>query len=160
MDGSTTAIREVFACQPEEGEARWWMGSLAIIKATSHHTAGQFALVEVIENEGETPLHVHYREDETFWVLDGRVEFELDGQTIEAGPGTMLFGPRGVPHRYIVRKGPARMLFLFTPGGFEGLLRATSAPAAERRIPYDHEGVPDFEALPALAKQFGCEMLA
>lgn len=149
-----------FVRQKDQGEARWWLGSLAVIKATSADTAGQFSLVEVTENEGETPLHVHYNEDETFWVLEGEVEFEVGDETVEAGPGTMLFGPRGVPHRYIVRRGPARMLFLFTPGGFEELLRETSEPAAERRIPTGDEGLPDFETLPAIARRHGCELLA
>lgn len=148
-----------FARDAGEGEARWWMGSLAVIKAGSAETGGQFTLVEVCENEGETPLHVHHNEDEAFWVLEGEVEFEVGGMRIEARPGSFLFGPRGIPHRYTVRRGPARMLFLLTPGGFEELVRATSSPATERRIPVGEEGMPDFEALPAIVARFGCELL-
>jgi len=92
-------------------------------------------------------------------VLDGEVEFEVGGTKIVAGPGTILFGPRDVPHRYVVRRGPARMLFLLTPGGFEELVRATSEPAAERRIPHEGEGLPDFETLPTVVQRFGCELL-
>jgi mannose-6-phosphate isomerase-like protein (cupin superfamily) len=150
----------VFARHQDEGEARWWLGSLAVIKATSQDTGGKFTLLEVTENEGETPLHVHHNEDETFWVLEGDIEFEVGGKTIEAGPGSLLYGPRSVPHRYVVRRGPARMLFLFTPGGFEELLRATSDPASERRIPVADEGMPDFEQLPELVRRHGCELLA
>lgn len=151
---------DAFARQPEEGEARWWLGALATIKATGEDTGGQFCLVEVQENEGQTPLHVHHNEDETFIVLEGEVEFEVGGKTIPARLGTVLFGPRDVPHRYTVRRGPARMLFLLTPSGFEELVRATSEPAPERRIPRDGEGMPDFEALPATVQRFGCELLA
>jgi mannose-6-phosphate isomerase-like protein (cupin superfamily) len=156
---SHAATASPLALGPGEGEARWWLGSLAVIKATSRDTDGRFALVEITENEGETPLHVHHREDETFWVLEGDIEFEVGGRRFEAGPGTMLFGPRGVPHRYAVKRGPARMLFLFTPGGFEDLLRATSEPAAERRIPGEHEAVPDYDALPGTVERYGCELL-
>ena len=141
------------------GEHRWWLGSLATIKATSEQTGGQFALVEIQENETEAPLHVHHREDESFWVLEGEIRFEVGGKVIEAGPGSFLFGPRGVPHRYTVRKGPARMLFLFTPGGFENLLQATSDPAAEFRIPKEGEGMPDFDTLPEVVQRYGCEIL-
>jgi quercetin dioxygenase-like cupin family protein len=150
-----------FARHEGEGAARWWMGSLALIKATSRDTDGRYALVEVRENAGEAPpLHVHHNEDETFWVIEGEIEFEVGGQKFEARPGTMLFGPRGVPHRYTVRSGPARMLFLFTPGGFEELLLETSEPASELRIPVENEGTPDFEALPEIVRRFGCELLA
>jgi mannose-6-phosphate isomerase-like protein (cupin superfamily) len=149
-----------FARHEGEGDARWWLGSLALIKAAGHETADQFCLVEVRENEGDTPLHVHHNEDETFWVLEGEIEFEIGGKKFEARPGTMLFGPRGVPHRYTVRRGPARMLFLFTPAGFEKLLLATSEPALERRIPTKDEGMPDFETLPDVVQRYGCELLS
>lgn len=148
-----------FVRHEREGEARWWLASLAVIKASSRDTDGQFCLVEILENEGETPLHVHHNEDETFWVLEGEIDFEVGGQTVNAGPGTMLFGPRGIPHRYTVRRGPSRMLFLFTPGGFEELLVATSDPAAEMRIPTGDEGMPDLEALPVVVQRYGCELL-
>lgn len=159
MDAREMGNVAAFARHAGEGEDRWWLGSLATIKATGRETGGQFCLVEVQENEGETPLHVHHREDETFLVLEGEVEFEVGGTTIAARPGTVLFGPRGIPHRYTVRRGPARMMFLFTPAGFEDLLRATSEPAPERRIPREGEGMPDFETLPATVQRFGCELL-
>ncbi len=148
-----------FSLAADSGERRWWLGSLATIKASSEQTGGQFALIEIQENESETPLHVHHREDEAFWVIEGDIQFEVGGKTIEAGPGSFLFGPRGVPHRYKVRKGPARMLYLFTPGGFENLLRATSEPAAEARLPREGEGVPDDDKLLEIVKRYGCEIL-
>ena len=154
MDKARTFVRH-----QEDGEARWWLGSLATIKATSQDTGGQFCLIEVLENEGESPLHVHHNEDETFYVLEGEVEFEVGGRTIPAMPGTVLFAPRDVPHRYVVRRGPARILYLCTPGGFEELVRATSDPASERRIPREGEGTPDFDTLPKTVKRFGCELL-
>ena len=142
-----------------EGEARWWLGSLAIIKATAQSTGGQFTLVEVLEDEGETPLHVHHREDEAFWILEGRIEFVVGEKTVLAGPGDFLLAPRDVPHRYTVKHGPARMLFLFTPAGFEEMILATSDPATERRLPGPDEGVPDFDALPNVVQRYGCELL-
>ncbi|MER8382651.1 hypothetical protein NKH05_25620, partial [Mesorhizobium sp. M1399] len=69
-------------------------------------------------------------------------------------------GPRDVPHRYTVKRGPARMLFFFTPGGFEELLRATSVPTADRRIPPDGEGMPDMETFPDVVRRYGCELLS
>lgn len=159
MSTGQTAI-DAFARAVEEGEALWWLGSLATIKATARDTAGQFSLVEVLEGEGEAPLHVHHREDEAFWVLEGEVVFEIGGKTIETGPGSFVFGPRDVPHRYTVKRGPARMIFLFTPGGFEDFIRATSEPAPERRMPKEGEGMmPDMDALPEIARRYGAELL-
>lgn len=145
--------------EPGAGEARWWMGSLAVIKAEGAETGGRFTLVEILEDEGETPLHVHHREDEAFWVIEGEIEFEVGGRKIAARPGSFLLGPRGVPHRYTVTKGPARMLFLFTPAGFESMLRESSEPAGARRIPRGEEGMPDMESLPRIAERHGCELL-
>jgi quercetin dioxygenase-like cupin family protein len=86
-----------------EGEARWWFGALAEIKATAADTGGQMTIVEVTEHPGaEAPLHVHHREDEGFWVLEGTVTFEVGETTIEATAGDYLFAPRDIPHRFVV----------------------------------------------------------
>jgi quercetin dioxygenase-like cupin family protein len=112
-----------YAFEEGEGGARWWLGvSLATIKATGKETGGRYALVEVLEPEGEeAPLHVHHNEDEGFWVLEGELTFEVGEETIKAFPGSFLFGPRDVPHRYTVESGPARLLFILSPAGFEAL---------------------------------------
>ncbi len=145
-----------------EGEARWWLGGLATIKATGKETDGHYTLVEVLEPEGEQPLHVHHREDEGFWVLEGELTFEVGEETIKASPGSFLFGPKDVPHRYTVESGPARMLFVLSPAGFEEFIYATSEPARERVLPPPPEGPPseaEMEQLAALARQYGAELL-
>ncbi len=147
-----------------EGEARWWLGvSLATIKATGKETGGRYALVEVLEPEGEeAPLHVHHNEDEGFWVLEGELTFEVGGEKIKASPGSFLFGPRDVPHRYTVESGPARLLFILSPAGFEEFIYATSEPAKELTLPPPPGGPPDeaeMEQLGALARRYGAEIL-
>ena len=78
--------------------ARWWFDGLAVIKATSATTNGQLAIVEVTEPPGaEAPLHVHHREDEAFYVLDGSVTLHVGDETVEATAGDFAFGPRDVP---------------------------------------------------------------
>jgi quercetin dioxygenase-like cupin family protein len=73
---------------------------------------------------------VHYRDDEGFYVLDGRARFEVGDQVAEGGPGDYLFGPRDIPHRWTaVGADPIRMLFILSPGGFETLVESTSVPA-------------------------------
>src|SRR5262245_55009581 len=80
-----------------EGEARWGFGQLAVIKATAEDTAGGHTLVEITVDPGyETPLHIHHREDECFWMLDGSATFMVGEEIVEAGRGAYLFGPKDI----------------------------------------------------------------
>ena len=155
---------KAFGLKEGEGEARWWGGpSLATIKATGKETGGRYTLVEVLGAEGEeAPLHVHHREDEAFWILEGELTFQVGDETIKASPGSFLFGPRDIPHRYTVNSGPARLLFILSPAGFEEFIYATSEPAKERTLPPPPEGPPseaEMEQLGTIARQYGCELL-
>ncbi len=145
----------------DEGEARWWLGCLAVIKATAADTGGQMTIVEITEAPGaEAPLHVHHTEDEGFWILEGDVTFEVGGATIEAHAGDYVFGPRDIPHRYTVGSAGCRMLFILTPGGFEDLVMTMSEPAESRTLPPPFEEEPDWERVAAIARAHGSEMLA
>lgn len=116
--------------------------------------------VEVTEPPGaEAPLHVHYREDEGFWLLEGDVTFFVGDATVEAHAGDYIFGPRDIPHRYTVGSAGCRMLFLTTPGGFENLVIAISEPAASRTLPLPPEKEPDWEQIAAIAKANGSALL-
>ena len=162
LNAEEDAAGLAFAHNPGEGEARWWFGGLATIKATKEQTGGHYTLVEVLEPEGEAPLHVHYREDEGFWVLEGQLTFEVGEEIIKAGPGSFVFGPKDVPHRFTVESGPARLLFILSPAGFEEFVYATSEPAKERALPPAPEGPPseaEMEQLRALSRQYGGELL-
>ena len=144
----------------DEGEARWWGGGLAVIKASAADTSGQMTIVEVTEPPGtEAPLHVHHNEDEAFWVLDGEVSLEIGETTIEARAGDYAFGPRGIPHRYTVGDAGCRMLFILTPGGFEDLVVAMSEPAGARTLPPPSFEEPDAAAVTAIAAAHGSEVL-
>ena len=143
-----------------EGEARWWFGSLAVIKAASADTGGQMAIVEITEAPGaEAPLHVHHREDEGFWILEGDVTFKVGDTSIVAHAGDYVFGPRGIPHSYTVGSAGCRMLFLLTPGGFEKLVIEMSSPATSRTLPPPATEEPDWAQIAAIAKAHGCELL-
>jgi quercetin dioxygenase-like cupin family protein len=149
------------AVASEEGEARWWLGALAIIKATATETGGDLTIVDVTDPPGvEAPLHAHHREHEAFWVLEGDVTFEIGGETIEASAGDFVFGPRDVPHRYKVGEAGSRMLFILTPGGFEELVRATSDPARSRTLPPPNHPMPDEEQMMAAQTAAGCALVS
>jgi len=152
---------EPAAVRSDEGEARWWFAALAVIKATAADTGGSMTIVEMTEPPGaEAPLHVHHREDEAFWILEGSVTLYVGDAVIEASAGDYAFGPRDIPHRYVVGPAGCRMLFICTPGGFENLVREMSVPAASRTLPPPSDEAPDFERVAAIARANGCELLA
>ena len=163
MNEEDGAASRVFGLEEGEGNARWWGGGLATIKATGKETGDLYSIVEVLEPQGASaPLHLHRKEDEAFYVLEGEMTFEIGEQTIKASPGSFVFGPKDVPHRYTVESGPARMLFLLSPAGFEEFIYATSEPARERTLPPPTEGPPseaEMEQLVAVGRQYGIEFL-
>ncbi len=144
----------------QEGQARWWFSNLAVIKATAADTGGQMTIVDVTEPPGVSgPRHVHHREDEAFWVLEGAVTFEIGDTTIVAHAGDYVFGPRDIPHRYAVGDAGCRMLFITIPGGFEDLVIEMSVPAASRTLPPPSAQEPDWGRIAAVAEAHGCELL-
>ena len=159
------AASRIFALDPGEGEAWWWFGGLATIKATSEQTGGRYTLVEILVPEfprEEGLLHVHHFEDEGFYVLEGEMTFYVGDQTIKAQPGSFLFGPKDVPHAFTVDSGPARLLFILSPAGMEGAIREMGEPARSLSIPPPPEEPPDeaeMGRLMAIAARYGGEML-
>ena len=112
------------------GQPRWFFGMLAEVKASAADTGGQYTLVEVTAPPGlEAPLHVHYTEDEGFYVLEGNVIMVVGDETVELAAGQHAFGPREIPHRFTVGPDGARMIWVLTPGGFENLIEEASVPA-------------------------------
>ncbi len=159
------AASRTFALDPGEGEAWWWMGGLATIKATGEQTDGRYTLVEILVPEfpmEESLLHVHHFEDEGFYILEGEMTFYVGDETIKARPGSFLFGPKDVPHAFSVDSGPARLLFVLSPAGMEGAIREMGEPARELSIPPQPEAPPDeaeMGRLMAIAERYGGEML-
>lgn len=153
-----TAVRPI-AMQAGEGEAVWAFGTLATVKASSATTGGRVAVIEQLASQGAgSPLHVHHREDEWFYVLEGSLTFWVGGEVIEAGAGGFVYGPRDIPHTFLVSSPEARFLLVTEPGGFEAFLRAAGQPAAAPTVP-PAEPPADPAPLVALAAEFGIEIL-
>lgn len=148
---------------PGEGSARWWFGGLASIKLTAEDTGGQVSLCEMLYPANYVvPRHVHHREDEIFWVLEGTMIVQVGDDAFTAGPGSMVFAPRGVPHRYLAGPDPVRYLIAYTPGGYEGFIGEVSEPAGALEIP-PPQPPPSPEQLAALAalmsERYGCDFV-
>jgi mannose-6-phosphate isomerase-like protein (cupin superfamily) len=133
----------------------WFQGNRITVKATGASTGGAFGLIESLVAPGYSPpLHIHDREDETFWVLEGAVTIRCGATTFRATAGACAFLPRGVPHTFVVEGTvPARMLGILTPGGGEAFFAAGGRPA-------ENDGLPsptpiDIEHLQRVATDFG-----
>lgn len=151
-------VGAAIALEPGGGERLVWLGEPTAIKVTGEETGGRYATVEVeCTPSGFVPLHVHHREDEAFYVLEGEVTFRVGDEMFDAGPGSFVFGPRGVPHAYTLNTPTARMLMQFSPAGFEGFIRATAEPIDAEPAVGDADE--DMEAFMALVAEYGCEIL-
>ena len=153
------AQSRTFAHEPGEGEAFWWLGMLATIKATKEQTGGQSSLVEIHAPDGYgSVLHVHHHEDEGFYILEGEMTFYVGDQKMKAHPGSYLFGPKDVPHAFTVDSGPAKLLFVFSPAGLEGLIREMGEPARSLTVPPQPDEA-EMERMAAIGAQYGAEIL-
>jgi mannose-6-phosphate isomerase-like protein (cupin superfamily) len=145
--------------RPDEGRAIWFLANRMTIKATGANTGGAFGLVESLIAPGfSPPLHVHHREDESFWVLEGEVTMRCGDESFRAGPGAFVFLPRDVPHTFVVEgDAPARMLTLLTPGGGEGMFIEGGRPAEGDGLP--PAAPPDIERLKRVSERYGAEIV-
>src|SRR5690348_5797487 len=103
----------------KEGRAYRARGFLCTFKLLASDTKGAFTLSEA-SNAPHTgvPPHIQHLEDETFIVLEGTYTFQVDDETIQCGPGEVIYVPRGVPHAFQnTGSEQARILILQAPGG-------------------------------------------
>jgi quercetin dioxygenase-like cupin family protein len=148
------------ALGPDEGEALWAFGCLITVKSSSETSGGRVAVLEHLAGRGAgSPLHVHHREDEWFYVVEGELTFWIGGRAIEAPAGSFVYGPRDVPHTFIVSSEQARFLLVTEPAGFEGMLRALGEPAASLTIPPAPTEPPDMARIAQVCAEFGLEIL-
>lgn len=117
-------------------DAFWWHGSLYRMKARAADTGGTIGVVDATFWHGfGPPMHVHNREDESFYVIEGDVRFRVRDDEFTMGPGSWLFAPRGLPHTFTVDSETARALILFTPGGFERMFEIGGVPVGDSPEP-------------------------
>jgi Cupin domain len=122
-------------------------------------TGGAFGLVEGVGPAGSSPpLHVHHREDEGIWVLEGQLTIRCGDATFSAGPGSFTLLPRGVPHTFVVEGDtPVRLLSFCTPGGFERFFAEAGRPAEDDGLPPNEP--PDVAMLREVGERFGLEFV-
>lgn len=140
----------------------WYSGYLLTFLATGDETGGAFTIVEEVGQKGlsaEPPMHVHQREDESFYILEGRMRFVIGDADVDAPAGTLVVLPRGVPHRFTLESEHVRVLNMCTPAGFEGFFRALSEPAPSLSLPPRSDEPPDIARLIRTAAAYGVDIL-
>lgn len=106
---------------PNGGRSIKAFGAEMIFHLTGEQTEGRQTVSTILSGPGQAPpLHYHENEDETFWVLEGRMSFYIDGQWREVEPGSMVFAPKRSIHSLKnVGTEMARILCIASPSGFE-----------------------------------------
>ncbi len=120
----------------EPGNSFWYLNQLMSALAEGEDTGGRLAVFEILfPPDSGPPLHVHEREDEAFYVLEGDLSVRMGDKEFEAPSGSFTFQPRGIPHTFRSSSEGARVLLMVIPSGFEGYFRALSRPAEAMTLP-------------------------
>jgi quercetin dioxygenase-like cupin family protein len=143
----TEVGRQVTVVRPEQGRTFRVAGDMYRLLGTGAGTDAGYVLLEAqVLPGGGPPLHMHAREEEGFYVLDGEIDFTAEGKTLRAGPGTYLNMPKTTPHSFKNNtERPARMLILCAPAGVEHFFA-------------EADGKPP-EALAEIAARYGITLL-
>jgi quercetin dioxygenase-like cupin family protein len=120
---------------PGEGEQLWFVGTLATIRVPGEAVDDRFALIEFLfPHLASPPLHTH-PQDESYYVLEGRLTVKAGEERFVLDPGGTAVVPMGVPHTFRVDSESARVLVLSTPAGLERFVRDGSVPATAPTLP-------------------------
>lgn len=152
---------QVIHLGPGEGPAFSAVGDVYRVLATGEQTGGAYVLSEArVLPGGGPPPHVHRREDEAFFILEGEITFLIGDRRVVAPTGSFIQAPRNLPHAFKNESSkPARMLIFVTPPGFDKFI----GEMAERVPSFDSPPTPvtpeAIQRLMELAPQYGIEIL-
>jgi len=131
--------------KPDAGPSYQVLGDPVRLIVSAEQTDGAYFILELTSTPGNgVPCHIHTQEDEVMFVIQGQYEMELDGQVMQAGPGTVINLPRNVPHGY-------RCL-----GPEQGRVLVTVMPAKLEQMFADLSGEPPGpEAITRVCRSYG-----
>ncbi len=145
----------------ESSRSLWVFGELVMYKTRSGQTGGAYSLFEVVTQPGSgPPPHIQHHEDESFWVLEGEYEFLVEGRTLRAGTGSLVYVPKGNLHAHgNVGAGVGKMLVSQTPGGLhERFYEEIGEEMKEGSTPPVIEDSQETERITRIAAGYGIEM--
>lgn len=120
-----------------EGERFWVLGDLYTFKVTGKQTKGAFTVVDqTIQPQGGPPPHIHHREDEAFYVLEGKFSFLCGDKQSIFEAGSFVYIPKGTLHTFKnVGELQGRLLVTITPAGLEEFFYSIGTPATDSATP-------------------------
>ena len=129
----TGAGRQVTVVRPERGQTVRVAGDVYRFLGAGAGTDGSYVLLEAeVPPGGGPPPHMHAREEEGFYILEGEIDFTAEGTTLRAGPGAYLNMPKTTSHSFRNNTDrPARMLILCAPAGIEHFFFEADGQPAE-----------------------------
>jgi quercetin dioxygenase-like cupin family protein len=148
--------------QPGQGTSYWFDRDLYTFKAVGEDTEQAYALCEVVvaPQGGGTPPHRHSRENESFYVQEGDLEFQLDEQIVIATAGTFLHSPKGQLHRFTnTGATPVKLLVWVTPAGFEKFIAEVGKATNSQITAAPSLSPADLEKILATAPKYGIEII-
>jgi quercetin dioxygenase-like cupin family protein len=140
---------------PDGGSTVFLVGDTYTTLLTGAQTGGAFTLLEaLVPPDTGPPPHAHHAEDETFVLLEGALTFRVGDEAHAASRGTTIFVPRDTVHSFTnVGAGAARMLFMYSPAGMEGMFAEIGTPGT-RGVQAPPRTVADVEALISVAAKY------
>lgn len=154
--------RDVVVARPAgSGPATWAMGSLFERLVAAGETGGQLGASIVTQPPGvASPVHVHTREAEAWYLLEGTMTYLAGTELVRLGAGDFIYLPRDVPHAFrVTGTVPARFLGLTLPGELFDIYDEVGVPAAERRVPDGGVSAQDVARWIELAPRYGLRIV-
>ena len=156
-----TTPAQIIQLGPGQGPAFSAVGDVYRMLATGEQTGGAYVLSEArVLPGGGPPPHIHHREDEAFFVLEGEITLMLGDNKVVGTAGAFVHGPRGIPHAFKNESSaPARMLIFVTLPGFEKFMAEFAQPVPSFDSPPLPVTPADIQKLLAIAPKYGIEIL-
>lgn len=144
-----------------EGKALCGPGDMYAFLVTGEQTDGTvFAMEGFVPPGGGPPLHIHDREDETLYILEGQCEVEIGDERLLASPGDFIWMPRGIAHRFSnTGTEPMRLILTFTPAGIELFFEEVFEEVHDRTAPPPPTSPQLIDRLVTTAPRYGLEFL-
>jgi quercetin dioxygenase-like cupin family protein len=145
---------------PQQGCTVSLVGDVYRFLATGEDTNGKYTLIEALVGPGGgPPPHVHSREEEGFYILEGEITFNINGERVVATAGMFANMPVGTPHGFKNESNkPAKMLVSVAPAGLEKMFMEIGVPLAEGATTALSPTREDIEKLLAIAPKYGIEI--
>jgi quercetin dioxygenase-like cupin family protein len=147
--------------KPTEGRTIAVVGDVYRFLATGEDTNGTYALWEaIVPPGGGPPPHVHSREEEGFYILEGEITLSIGPERIVAAAGMFANMPVGTPHSFKNESGkPARMLITIAPAGLEKMFFEFGVPVAQGATTAAPTTKEEIDKLLAVAPKYGIEII-